>query len=244
MTSNRVTVAVQTQNLVSSTKELNFAGDSVVLAGQIDYPATPKPDGGYPLVFVLHHAGCNTRDCYNHYAEAALACGYAVFRWDKRGTGRSGAGGRGSTTQDAVSAYEVALEQEHVNPRRVIILAQGAGTGLLGSSFGLFARVQPVYGAILVANLLDEDAILAVQAPVLILMSDGDFNPASKYAEAACDAHNAAYKYGAQFYIAHNADRDLLEQSGDDGTFHTGARRALQDWLKAAHPSQQIVKPR
>lgn len=243
MTSNQVAVATHIPIAVGSTRELKFAGDRVVLAGQIDYPASPRPEGGYPLIFVLHHAGCNTRECYNHYTELALECGYAVFRWDKRGTGRSGAGGRGSTTQDAVNAYEVAIEQEHVNPRRVIILAQGAGTGLLGSSFGLFARIQQVYGAILVSNLLDQDAILAVEAPVLVVMADSDFNPCSTFAEGACSAHNAAYKYGAQYYIAPNADRDLADLTNAALPFHPGARRVMQDWLKAAHPNPQIISP-
>ena len=240
MTSNQVTVAVQSDLSVGLTKELTFAGDSVVLAGQIDYPASPRPESGYPLIFVLHHAGCNTRDCYDHYTELALACGYAVFRWDKRGTGRSGAGGRGSTTQDAVNAYEVALEQDDINPRRVVILAQGAGTGLLGSSFGLFARVQPVYGAILVSNLLDEREILAVEAPILVLMSDHDFNPCSTYGEGACKAHNTAYKYGAQYYIASNSDRDLTDLGDPAQPFHKGARRVMQGWLKAVNPSQPV----
>ena len=65
---------------------------------------------------MLHHACCNTREDYNDYAEVALANGYAVFRWDKRGTGRSGDSGRGSTTQDAVNAYDIALAQPDVNP--------------------------------------------------------------------------------------------------------------------------------
>ena len=40
-----------------------------------------------------------------HYADVALEAGYAVFRWDKRGTGRSGSGGLGSPIEDAVKAY-------------------------------------------------------------------------------------------------------------------------------------------
>lgn len=242
MTSNQVAVAVQTPVFVGSSKELMFAGDTVVLAGQIDYPVTPRPESGYPLIFVLHHAGCNTRDCYNHYTELALECGFAVFRWDKRGTGRSGAGGRGSTTQDAVNAYEVAVDQEHINPRRVVILAQGAGTGLLGSSFGLFARVQPPSGVILVSNLLDQDSIVAVEAPVLVVMADSDFNPCSIYAEEACKAHSVAYKYGAQYYIAESADR-MLAELGTGASFHRGARKIMQDWLRNIHPSQNLVAP-
>jgi len=215
----------------------------VALSGQIDYPAIPKPQGGFPLVFILQHAGCNTRDCYDHYAALALECGYAVFRWDKRGTGRSGAGGRGSTTQDAVYAYETAVSQDHINPRRTIILAQGAGTGLLGSSFGLFARVQPPYRVILISNLLDEEAILAIEAPLHIIMSDNDWNPWDKYAEAACAAHNAAYSYGATYYVAENSDRTLSDLSDPAQGLHRGARDMLQEWLSEAHPARQLLPP-
>jgi uncharacterized protein len=238
MTSNQ---AVQTLPLVGLTKELGFAGDNVFLAGQMDYPATPMPANGYPLLFILHHAGCNTRECYNDYAQMALDSGYAVFRWDKRGTGRSGASGRGSTTQDAVNAYEVALEQPHVNPRRTTILAQAAGTGLLGSSFGLFARVQHPYGVILVSNMLDAEAVLAIDSRLKIIMSEEDWNPWEKFAEEACIAHNNAYPHGASFYVAKNADRTLNDLSDEQNSFHDGARKVIQDWLNSLHPTSKLI---
>src|SRR5215212_8223910 len=103
---------------VHAPTEVIFAGDEVRLAGQIDYPDTPRPQDGYPLLFVLHHACCTSREDYSEYAEIALANGYAVFRWDKRGTGRSGDSGRGSTTQDAVNAYDIALTQPDINRKR------------------------------------------------------------------------------------------------------------------------------
>ena len=226
---------------VRTTREMNFAGDGVLLAGQMDYPDSPAPDGGYPLIFILHHAGCNTRDCYNPYAEIALGAGFAVFRWDKRGTGRSGAGSRGSTTQDAVNAYETALVQDDVNPRRVVILAQGAGTGLLGSSYGLFARHQPPYGVILVSNVLDEEDVVAIESRLLIVMSQDDFNPWQQYGEAACIAHNRVYKNGASYYVARDADRTLADLRTEDGTFHPGARKVLSEWLRSAHPGSRLI---
>src|SRR5687768_15080584 len=121
MTSNQAIPGTTLLQTLHTTRELRFAGDGVLLAGQIDYPLTPRPAAGYPLLFILHHAGCNTRDCYHDYAEMALETGFAVFRWDKRGTGRSGAGGRGSVTQDAVNAYEVAMEQPNVDRHRVVV---------------------------------------------------------------------------------------------------------------------------
>ncbi len=213
---------------VSASKEVVFAGDEVTLGGQIDYPMAKRPTSGYPLVFVLHHACCNTREDYVDYAQVALDQGFAVFRWDKRGTGRSGGGGRGSTTQDAVNAYEVALSQPSVNPRQAVILAVGAGTALLGSSFGLFARHQHPFGAILVANMLDPDEVLAIDARTLILMGEDDWNPAAIYGDAASHAHNATYKHGATYRRIQGADR-LLMSNGI--ALHAHARKVIGSWL-------------
>lgn len=213
---------------VSASKEVVFAGDEVTLGGQIDYPMTRRPSAGYPLIFVLHHACCNTRDDYVDYAQIALDKGFAVFRWDKRGTGRSGAGGRGSTTQDAVNAYEIALTQPSIDRRHAVILAVGAGSALLGSSFGLFARVQHPFGALLVANMLDPDEILAVDTRTLILMGEDDWNPAAIYGDAAASAHNHTYKHGAAYRRIAGADRLLMNQGMG---MHADARKVIGSWL-------------
>lgn len=227
MTSYQVLESVQ----IARTDEIIFAGDGVRLSGQIDFPIPAPGQKTFPLLFILHHAGCDDREGYKHFALAGLAAGYAVFRWDKRGTGRSGAGGRGSTTQDAVNAYETALLQAGVNRKHVVILAQDAGTGLLGDSFGLFARVQLPYGVVLATNMLDERAALAIETRLLILMGQHDWNPWQKYGKAVADAHNAAYKHGALYYAAPHADRMLIDPRTE--RFHYGADSALQDWLKS-----------
>jgi uncharacterized protein len=227
---------------VDHSKELVFAGDGVRLAGQIDYPTSPLPQNGYPLIFILHHVGWNSRSCYQHFADIGLASGFAVFRWDQRGTGRSGAGGRGSTTQDAVHAYEVALDQPDINRRRVIIVAQGTGTALLGSSFGLFARLQRPYGVALVANRLDEKAVLAIDTRLQIVVGQDDWNPWQRFGQAASASHNAAYKHGAFSYVAPNTDQTLMDV-GDDGqeAFHNGAATVIKDWLRSLCPPSRSI---
>jgi pimeloyl-ACP methyl ester carboxylesterase len=236
MTSNE---AVQTAPVIGSTRDLVFAGDGVLLAGQIDYPATKRPAGGYPLVFMLPNAGCNTRQYYAPYAHLALETGYAVFRWDKRGTGHSGAAGRGSTTQDAVNAYQTALDQPFIDPHHVTLIAEGAGTGMLGSSFGLFARVQHPTQVILISNLLDDNDILAIDAPIRIIMNEEDWNSWEVYGEAACSAHNRTYKHGATFYVARKNDRAIRDVDGN--IIHSGVRKALRDWLTNTHPTSRLI---
>jgi hypothetical protein len=219
---------------VAASTEIVFAGDEVRLAGQIDYPNTPRPENGYPLMFVLHHACCNAREDYHDYADLALSNGYAIFRWDKRGTGRSGDSGRGSTTQDAVNAYEIALTQPDVNLKRVVILAVGAGSALLGSSFGLFARTRHPYAVVLVANMLNEDEILALDTRIKIVMSAEDWNSPETYGEAAAAAHKNAYRHGASFVLADGGDRLLMTPDADGrDTLHPSARKAIGDWLNS-----------
>lgn len=212
--------------------DISFAGDSVRLAGRIDYPSRrPVTGTRYPLLFLLHHAGCISLETYKPYAQAGLNAGFAVFRWDKRGTGRSGSGGRGSTTQDAVNAYETALHQPNIDRARAVILAQGEGTKMLGSAFGLFARVNQPGGVVLTSNMLDERDVLAINAPLLIVQGEHDWHNPAQYAQAAADEHKSSYPYGADFYVADGADRDL--QVGENGrqTFHFGALRQIESWL-------------
>ncbi|MFW5691016.1 MAG: alpha/beta hydrolase family protein [Chloroflexota bacterium] len=213
-------------------RQLAFAGDGVRLAGQIDYPTTPRPpDRGYPLVFMLHHVGWNSREDYRHYTLTALNIGHAVFRWDKRGTGRSGASGRGSATQDAVNAYETALEQPDVDFRRAVILAQNEGSLMLGSAFGLFARIQRPAGVILAGNMLNKDAIAAIDAPLFIAQGERDWHRWEQFARDAATAHRERLPYGAEYYVANNADR-MLMTGEEKPTFHYGAVLKIQDWLK------------
>ena len=229
MASNQVLDLIQ-----SVPTEIVFAGDEVRLAGQIDFPDTPRPENGYPLVFVLHHACCNAREDYADYAQIALVNGYAVFRWDKRGTGHSGDGGRGSTTQDAVNAYEVALAQPDINRKRVVILAVGAGSALLGSSFGLFARAQHPYAVLLVANMLDAEEILALDTRIKIMMSPEDWNLPETYGEAAAKAHKHAYHHGASFFLTDGGDRLLMTEDIYGRTsLHSSARKVISDWLNS-----------
>lgn len=213
-------------------REVRFAGDYVSLVGQIDYPANPAPAEGYPLLLVLHHAGGNVRADYQAYAEIALDAGYAVFRWDKRGAGKSGAGGRGSTLNDTLNAYKVALAQPGVNRHRVILLAQGDGTRLLHEAYEAISAVQPPHAALLIANLLDSRTIVDIRARVRILIGEKDWISTQIYGAEAASAHNVAHGLGAQFQVAHNADRLLNDTRYPEARLHIGAKQTLKDWLK------------
>lgn len=210
--------------------QLFFAGDYVRLYGQIEYPHKPPPSTGYPLMFILQHACCTGLQGHAHYADLALTSGCAVFRWDKRGTGRSGSGGYGSTTLDAVKAYSTALAQPGIDPQHVVILAQNEGTLLLGENYTDFAAVQAPRGVILAGSMLDEQQILTLTTSLHIVSGERDWNLPQNHAEAAAAAHEQVYSYGASYYIARHASRRLVDTRNN--MFHVGAAISMQRWLE------------
>lgn len=223
---------VRHSSYTDGSTEIAFAGDGVQLIGQTDYPTGYSPDSGYPLLIVLHSAGWHTRADYAHFARTGQSCGYAVFRWDKRGNGRSGASGIGSTAIDAVRAYEAALSQPFINPQRVVVLAQGEGTLMLADVFPQLAQVQRPRGAILAGNMLPPEAITAIDTRLQIIMGEDDWHDWKRFAREACAIHNATHRHGASFYVAHNADRMLMVGDNGQTSFHFGANHIMRDWLQ------------
>jgi len=224
-------VVLERDQPTQGVRELAFAGDGVRLAGQIDYPKTNSHTSSIPLMVVLPHAGCNKRSMSWHYADIALAMGYAVFRWDKRGTGHSGAGGRGSATMDAVLAYETAIEQPRIDPNRVVILAQGDGSRLLLNTYESIAQMLAPAGIILVGNMIEPELITTIKTRLHIIQGEADWNDWKEYARDAVTVHQATYNYGASYYVARNANRFLNVSQGEKGPFHFGAKQQLCEWL-------------
>lgn len=64
------------------------AADRLVLKGIMEYPATPRPEAGYPLA-VLAHQYPATGDSYAPLIEDLLDLGAAVLSFDERGHGSS-----------------------------------------------------------------------------------------------------------------------------------------------------------
>lgn len=220
----------QPETMAGISHEVIFAGDHVRLAGQIDYPGTPTPATGYPLIFILQHATCTSRKGYVHYVPLAHAAGAAIFLWDKRGTGRSGSGGYGSPNEDALKAYEAALSQPDIDRNRVIILAQNEASLMLAEIYQQLSMISPPAGVILAGNMLDETGILNIKAPLHIVTSKNDWNDWHIYADAASLAHRARYKLPVSYYVAPNSNRRLFYTNG--GSFHKGAAVSITQWLQ------------
>jgi pimeloyl-ACP methyl ester carboxylesterase len=206
----------------------------VELAGEL---SLPRGDGPFPLVFILHHSGPVTRDAYGYMAELMLPRGFAVFRFDKRGTGASGGSYGCCEGDDGLAAYSAAVQQPGVDRKRVFIVAQSIGTSYLAERFAAFAQVQPPRGVALLSNLLTATTITSITAPALILVADSETNLAAIGADAAA-AHQSVAT--TTLYIAEGAEHTLFDVR--DGPidwsdpswvqrYHRGAMKKLLTWL-------------
>ena len=175
---------------VGISHEVIFAGDNVRLAGQIDYPNKAVPANGYPLLFILPNACCTGRHGFKHHTQIGVQAGFAVFRWDKRGTGHSGSGGVGNAEQDAINAYQTAIQQADVDPNNVVIWTQTDASLVLGENYDAFKAVQKPKGVILAGNMLDENAILKIDTRIFCITGERDWNIASHYAIKTTSNHN------------------------------------------------------
>lgn len=213
-----------------ASQSINFAGDHVSLYGIMDYPSTERPANGYPLIFIIQHATCTSLETYSHIAKLGKESNASVFRWDKRGTGKSGTGPNGSIEIDTLKAYQTAISLPDIDKSRVVIFAQNEGTLLLASLFNTVLSVQKPLGCILAGNMLDQTAVLKVKTPLHIVVSKNDWNAWQIYAEAAADAHAEQNKFTSSFYVATNTNRHLMYTNGN--SFHRGAEASIKYWLK------------
>ncbi|NJN97860.1 MAG: alpha/beta hydrolase [Anaerolineales bacterium] len=221
----------------SKPQEVRFSGhDGVSLAGQFDWP----PNSSQPaLVFIIHHADPIDRNYYQYMAARLVPAGYAVFRFDKRGTGQSGGVYGCCEADDALAAYRAAIAQKGFDPTRVFIVAQSIGTKILAERFDEFAQIHQPAGVVLLSNLLKFEEILAIKTPLHIIVSDSEPELAA-IGQGAARAHQTAYDYGASFYIAPQTEHSLFDISNGpidwaDPTwpdrFHNGTWVSLINWL-------------
>lgn len=223
----------------AETRQVSFQSqDGTWLAGQLDLP----PDQSQPpLVVIVHHSGPVDRESYQYLAARLVPAGYAVFRFDKRGTGRSDGVYGCCEDDDALAAYGSAVAQGGYDPERVFIVAQSIGTEILARRFEEFEHVHRPAGVILLSNRLEREAVLAIRAPLHIIVSDSEPNLGA-IGEAAVEAHREAYGYGASFYVAPYTEHTLFDISSGPidwadpiwpEKFSTNAWRSLLGWLES-----------
>jgi len=123
--------------VVSEEKE--FQNGDVHLRGTLYLPSGPKP---FPAVIALHSASSATQDLplYQHLKDLLPALGYAVFIYDRRGSGKS-TGKRAGTdfntlADDGLAALRMLAADKRINAQKIGFwgLSQGGWLSVLAAS--------------------------------------------------------------------------------------------------------------
>jgi len=120
-------------------EEREFQNGDVRLSGTLYLPGGPKP---FPAVIALHSASSATRDLplYQHLKDLLPALGYAVFIYDRRGSGRSSGKRIGTDfntlADDGLAALRMLAADKRIDARRIGFwgLSQGGWLSVLAAS--------------------------------------------------------------------------------------------------------------
>lgn len=203
------------------------------IAGQIDRPAAPHP---YPLVFLLPPGGGLDRDgtselltafedVYLPLVEAALNASWAVFRYDRQGTGRSRPSDRGDAL-DVLDALQYALDDPFIDRSRVVLIAQGAGTQLLQTRYLDFERIigfSSLRGVALLTSRVGARPGAAMAGDMLVIMGSEDDAEHLATARSLVPQHTRTQPHRrAELLIIENASSALCRTDVPDWTGMTG----------------------
>jgi alpha/beta superfamily hydrolase len=126
-----------------NTKELTFQSQGYMLSGTLE---VPTGSGSFPCVVMLVGSGQVDRDenhpkmitnTFSQIANYLSAQGFASFRFDKRGVGKSqgnyNASGFYDNRDDGIAALELVREQPEIDPTKIFVLGHSEGA-LLATS--------------------------------------------------------------------------------------------------------------
>ena len=119
--------------------DLTFESTGARLAGTL---AKPVGRCNVPAIIVTHaaNAPARTAGLYRHLVESLPALGYAVFVYDRRGTGASGGDSENANfdllAADAIAAQRMVSHEQGINPRQIGFwgLSQGGWLAILAAS--------------------------------------------------------------------------------------------------------------
>ncbi len=142
----------------SHQQSFSFSSGKIQLEGTLYLPDSSGT--GYPVFIIVHKAGKQTRENYHHYVEQLTDQGYAVFVYDKRGSGKSKGKYRHVTLKNSTSVFEdlakdVVAAGAFLQSRKEV---DGRKIGLLGLSQGGWIvpaaanQMDYIFGAVVVSG--------------------------------------------------------------------------------------------
>ena len=229
--------------------ETTFESVDATVSAQWEFPAkTPAP-----LVVLLPASETVDRDglppgygedpstgIYAQFARNLLEAGFAVFRYDAPGTGRSSPGHFATVRSTALEAYTRAVDHPKVDRSHVFLIGHSASTDSIVGIWSRYVSVVPPVGAVLLANIVGETDMVRVDAPVLIVVSDGTPDEIYRYGQFPTDARSRheEKKLETDLVILPGAGETLLSPTDKtDGGKHYAidprAVEAILNWLRA-----------
>jgi hypothetical protein len=237
--------------------ETTFKSVDATLAGQWDFPERSPA----PLVVIVPSSASLDRNgwppamgedpetgLYARLTETLVQNGFAVFRFDGPGTGRSGRGNFSTDRSNALEAYTRAVDHARVDPDNVFMLGHAKGSTTVATIYGRYKHVLPPAGVVLVHNSVGEQMSLQIDAPLLIVNPAKDPDDRYRYGEFVVEAraNDEDRKLKTELVIIQGAEPGGLSppdpEHPDTIRMHPKATQAIVDWLRVRHAAS--VGPR
>jgi hypothetical protein len=240
-----------------SVVQTTFKSVDAVLAGQWDFPVqTPAP-----LIVLIPSAGRidrngwypglgedASRGIYAQLTRELVEKGFAVFRYDKPGAGRSGRGHYATDRSNAIEAFTRAVDHARVDTERVFLLGHARGTDAIAGIFPRYEAVTAPAGVILLDSVVGESDGLRINAPTLIVNPGRDPDNRYQYGEFVVDARDRAEKaeLETELVIIDDGERGLVRPHEENGsTFYSwdpAVTKAILDWLMHRRGHEERVE--
>jgi hypothetical protein len=219
-------------------KEVEFNSGPFKMAGQIEYPEGEAP---FPVVLFIpglpQHDRFGTAKGYPGYdnyfqpfAQVILEAGWAVFRFDKGGTGKSSSGL--NIQADIVAAYRSLIIQKNVNREKIGVIAFQAGAAYFYRKAYEMQMSNKIHHASLISTGVNDQKIEGFDLPILIVAGDDRTLRSEvvlrKYSERTGRPTYVYEAVGASEHLCSNTNPSLFKENGCK--IHDGAIKAVSEW--------------
>ena len=229
--------------------ETTFESVDATVSAQWEFPAhTPAP-----LLVLLPASEAVDRNglppgygedpatgIYAQFARKLLGAGFAVFRYDSPGTGRSSPGQFCTVRSTALEAYTRAVDHPKVDREHVFLLGHSSSTDTIVGIYPRYAAVRAPAGVVLLASVVGETDIVRVDAPTLIVVSDKTPDEIYQHGQFPTDARSryTEKKLETSLVTLPGAEETLLSPVNKDGggklySIDPRAVDATLEWLRA-----------
>ncbi len=233
-------------------EETTFKSVDAMVAGQWDFPTnTPAP-----LVVLIGastavdrnglppgYTGDRETGIYARLTKALVEAGFAVFRYDAPGTGRSGRGRFSTIRSTALEGYVRAVDHARIDPERVFLFGHSGGTEAIAGIFPRYVSINPPAGVILLSSRVGETSAVRVEAPTLIIVTEKNPDDLYQYGRFATDARSRVKdkKLETDLVTIPEAEHSLIveieESRGKRYRIHPRAQAAMLEWLQRRRAS-------